>query len=175
MVALSLGYCFPGPSVGTLDLKKPPPMFNNGPHLYNLMLLLTLLDTLDGIPSYEANRSKKYFTCIHYDAMPLNIGTFPRLERGKVVFDGIQTAITLERIEDLYKKGNVAVHKFIKENCARMSEVKEYDMMDASGTVNVCTYFGTSTGDSETVKNELSEALKCFQSCIQIVSCQIML
>lgn len=168
VVVPSNEYCFPGPSVSTLDLKKPSPVYNNGPHLNNLMLLLTLLDTLNEIPVYQANsKCKKYFTCIHYDAMPLNIGTFPRLESAEIVFDGILPAITLDCMEGLYRNGNIDVHKYVEENCKWISEVKEFDMMDASGTVNlnVFTSFGDSGGDSESVKAELREALKCLQSC----------
>ena len=166
-----LEYCFPGPSVSTLDLKKSPPIYNNGPHLNNLMLLLTILDTLDGIPMYQQNGVKRYFTCIHYDGMPLNVGTFPRQENVETFFDGIVPAIKLDQMEDLYRNGNAAVHQYIKENCEWISEVKEYDMMDASGTVNVnvFTSFGTAAGNSDSVKAELKEALQCLQSCTNCI------
>lgn len=98
------------------------------------MLLLTILDTLDGIPTYQGNGIKKYFT---WNGMPLNIGTIPRQENGETIFDGILPAINLHHMEDLYRNGNAAVHRYIKENCEWISEVKEYDMMDASGNVNV--------------------------------------
>ena len=169
--APSLEYCFPGPSVSTLDLKKSPPIYNSGPHLNNLMLLLTMLNTLDGIPTYQGNGIKKYFTCVHYDGMPLNIGTFPRQENGEIIFDGILPAINLHQMEDLYRNGNAAVHSYIKENCEWISEVKEYDMMDASGNVNVnvFTSFGASAGNSDSVKDELKEALQCLQSCTNCI------
>ena len=169
--AQPLEYCFPGPSVSTLDLKKSPPVFNSGPHLHNLMLLLTILDILDGVPTYRGNGIKRYFTCIHYDGMPLNIGTFPRQENGETVFDGIVPAIKLNQMVDLYRNGNAAVHRYIKENCEWISEVKEYDMIDASGSVNVnvFTLFGTSAGDAESVKEELKEALQSLQSCTNCI------
>ena len=40
-------YCYPGPSVSTLESKKPCLGYNCGHHLNNVMLLLTLLDSLD--------------------------------------------------------------------------------------------------------------------------------
>ena len=148
--AQPLEYCFHGPSVSTLDLKKSTPVFNSGPHLHNLMLLLTILDTLDGVPTYRGNGITRYFTCNHYDGIPLNIGTFPRQENGEIMFDGLVPAIKLNQMVDLYRNGNAAVHRYIKENCEWISEVKEYDMMDASGSVNVnvFTSFGTSAGDA---------------------------
>ena len=75
-------YCYPGPSVSTLESKKPCLDYNGGHHLNNIMLLLTLLYSLDGIPSYK-----------------VNIGTFPRQENGKTFFDGISPRIKLEKIK----------------------------------------------------------------------------
>ena len=46
------------------------------------MLLLTLLESLDGVPCITAPGVKKFLTIVHYDGMPLNIGTFPRFENG---------------------------------------------------------------------------------------------
>ena len=160
-------YCYPGPSVSTLESKKPCLDYNGGHHLNNIMLLLTLLDSLDGIPSYKAAGVRKYFTCIHYDGMPLNIGTFPRQENGKTFFDGISPRIKLEKTKELYKEGNVALHKYITDNCSWISEVREYDMVDASGTVsvNVYTKFSSSGGDAESVKKELHEALQPLEAC----------
>ena len=176
-MAKPLEYCFPGPSVSTLGLKKFPPVFNSAPHLHNLMLLLTILDTLDGVPTYRRNGIKRYFTCIHYDGMPLNIGTLPRQENGRTLFDGIVPAIKLDQMMDLHRNGNAAVHQYIKENCEWISEVKEYDMMDASGSVNVnvFTSFGTSAGDSESVKPRRNLRRR-FSVCslVPTVSCQIM-
>ena len=99
--------------------------------------------------------------------MPLNIRKFPRQENGETVFDGIVPAIKLNQMVGLYRHGNAAVHRYIKENCEWISKVKEYDMLDASGSVNVnvFTSFGTSAGDTESVKGELKEALQCLHSC----------
>lgn len=93
--------------------------------------------------------------------MPLNIGTFIRLENGEAIFDGILPPIRLDHMEDLYKGGNTAVQQYVKENCEWISEVKEFDMMDCSGTVNVnvFTSFGLATGDSDSVKAELKDSL----------------
>jgi hypothetical protein len=63
------------------------------------MLLLTLLDSIDGIPSYKAVGVQKCFSCIHYDGMPINIGTFPRQENRKTFFDGISPKIALNKIK----------------------------------------------------------------------------
>lgn len=70
-------------------------------------------------------------------------------------------------MKELYKEGNVALHKYIADNCSWISEVREYDMVDASGTVsvNVYTKFSSSGGDAESVKKELHEALQPLEAC----------
>ena len=78
------------------------------------MLLLTMLNTLDGIPTSKGNGIKKCFTCVHYDGMLLNIGTFPRQDNGEINFDGILLAINLHHMDDLYRNGNAAVHHYNK-------------------------------------------------------------
>ena len=145
--------------------------YNGGHHWDNVMLLLTLLDSIDGIPSYKAVGVQKFFACIHYDGMPINIGTFPRQKNGKTFFDGISPKIALDKMKELYRDGNVAVHKYITENCSWLSEVREYDMVDASGTVcvNVYTKFSPSGGDAECVKEELREALGPLEACTNCI------
>ena len=54
VVAPTVSYCHPGPSLSTLDSRTLAPVYDSGPHLNNIMLLLTLLDSLDGIPCFEA-------------------------------------------------------------------------------------------------------------------------
>ncbi|CAB3985182.1 Hypothetical predicted protein [Paramuricea clavata] len=106
-----LKYCFPGPSVSTLDLKKSPSTYNTVMY----MLPLTMLNTLDGIPTNKGNGIKKCFTCVHYDGMPLNIGTFPRQDNGEINFNGFLPAINLHHhMDDLYRNGNAAVHHYNK-------------------------------------------------------------
>lgn len=167
VVAPTVSYCNPGPSLSTLDSQTLAPVFNSGPHLNNLMLLLTLLDSLDGVPCFTAPGLKKFFTIIHYDGMPLNIGTFPRQKNGETFFDGIIPEIKLDKMRELYQEGNTAVHKFISENCSWISEVKEFDVCDASGKVHVNTFtkFSSAGGDSESVKRELSQAFECLEAC----------
>ena len=48
-------------------------------------------------------------------------------------------------------EGNTAVHKFISENCSWISEVKEFDVCVASGTVhvNIFTKFASNGRDAE--------------------------
>ena len=118
------------------------------------MLLLTLFDTLDDVPCITAQGLKKYLVVIHYDGMPLNIGTFPRQENGETLFDGIVPSIKLEKMRELYQGGNTAVHKFIAENCSWISEVKQFDVCDASGKVhvNIFTKFCSSGSDVDSVK-----------------------
>ena len=53
-VAPTVSYCHLGPSLSTLDSQTLAPVYDSGPHLNNIMLLLTLLDSLDGIPCFEA-------------------------------------------------------------------------------------------------------------------------
>lgn len=167
VVSPMVSYCNPGPSLSTLDSRTLAPVFNSGPHLNNLMLLLTLLGSLDGVPCFTAPGLKKFFTIVHYDGMPLNIGTFPRQENGETFFDGIIPEIKLDKMRELYQQGNTAVHKFISENCSRISEVKEFDVCDASGKVHVNTFtkFSSAGGDYESVKGELSQAFECLEAC----------
>ncbi|CAB4039901.1 Hypothetical predicted protein [Paramuricea clavata] len=166
IVAQKVSYCNPGPSLCTLDSRKLTPIYNSSPHLNNLMLLLTLLNTLDGVPCFKAPGLKKFFTIVHYDGMPLNIGTFPRQENGETFFDGIIPTIKLRKMRELYQEGNNAVHKFITENCTWVSEVNECDICDASGKVhlNVFTRFGSMGGDAESVERGLTESLKCIEA-----------
>ena len=53
IVAPTHSYCNPGPLLSTLDSRVLASVYNSGPHLTNLMLLLTLLDTLDGVRVLE--------------------------------------------------------------------------------------------------------------------------
>ena len=171
IIAPTHSYCNPGPSLSTLDSRALAPVYNSGPHLSNLMLLLTPLDTLDGVPCIAAHGLKKYLVVTHYDGMPLNIGTFPRQEDGETLFDGIVPSIKLETMRELYQGGNTAVHKFIADNCSWISEVKEFDVCDASGKVhvNIFTKFCSSGGDADSVKRELCEVLKCVGACTNCV------
>ena len=50
------------------------------------MLLLKMLDSLDGTPCWKLSGVKKFLTICHYDGMPLNIGTFPREAKGETIF-----------------------------------------------------------------------------------------
>ena len=100
------------------------------------MSLFELLQSLDGIPCFKALGLKRYFAVLHYDGMPLNIGTFPRQEDGETFFDGILPSIKLQKIKELYQEGNNALHKFVAENCSWISEVKEFDLCDALGSQN---------------------------------------
>ena len=167
IVAPIVSYCNPGPSLSTLDSHRPPPVYDSGPHLNNLMLLLELLQSLDGIPCFKATGLKRYFAVLHYDGMPLNIGTFPRQEDGETFFDGILPSIKLQKMKELYQEGNNAVHKFVAENCSWISEVKEFDLCDASGTVhlNMFTKFDAMGGDATTVEAELKEVLNNIEVC----------
>jgi len=54
------------------------------------MLLLTLLDSLDGSLCILAPGLQKYLVATPYDGMPLNIRTLPRQENGETFFDGIK-------------------------------------------------------------------------------------
>ena len=60
-VASAISYCNPGPSVSTLDSKKVHIVHNTGPHYNNLMLLLNILDSLEGIPCWKSPGVKKFF------------------------------------------------------------------------------------------------------------------
>ena len=99
-IAEPKSYCNPGPSVSTLDSKKMIPQYSSGPHLHNLMLLLHLLNSLDGVPCFTAPGVKKFLTVVHYDGMPLNIGTFSRCENGEVFFDGVNPYIGLDKMKE---------------------------------------------------------------------------
>ena len=99
--------------------------------------------------------------------MPLNIGTLPRQENDETFFDGIIPEMKLDKMRELYQEGNTAVHKFVSENCSWISEVKEFDVCDASGKVHVNTFtkFSSAGGDSESVKRELSQAFEWLEAC----------
>ena len=131
------------------------------------MLLLTQLDTLGAVLFITAQGLKKYLFVTHYDGMPLNIGTFPRQENRETFFDGIVPSIKLETMRELYQGGNAAVHKFIADICSWISEVKEFDVCDASGKVHVhiLTKFCSSGGDADSVKRELNDVLECVEAC----------
>ena len=167
IVAPTVPYCNPGPSLCTLDSRKLQPLYNSGPHLNNVMLLLTLLNTLDGIPCFRQPGLTKYFTVMHYDGMPLNIGTFPRQENGQTFFDGVIPVINLDKMKELYRDGNNAVHEYIREYCTWISEVKEFDLCDASGIIHldVFTKFGSMGGDVTSVNRQLTETLQCIEAC----------
>ena len=158
-IAPTHSYCNPGPSLSTLDSRILVPVYNSGQHLRNLMLLLTLFNTLDDVPCITAQGLKKYLLVIHYDGVPLNIGTFPRQENGGALFDGTVPSIKLEKIRELYQGGNTVVYKFIAENCSWISEVKEFDVMMPS----------SSGGDTDSVKRELTKVLDCVKACTNCI------
>lgn len=130
-------YCNPGPSFSALDSRILAPFYKYGPHLKSLMLLLTLLDSLDGVPCIMAPWLKKNLVVLHDNGMPLNLGTFPRQEDGETFFDDIIPHITQNKMRELYQQDNTAVHKFIAEDCSWISEVKDFDVCDASEKVHV--------------------------------------
>ena len=70
-------------------------------------------------------------------------------------------------MRELYQEGNNMVHKYISENCSWISEVKEFDVCDASGQfhVNICTKFSSTGVNAESVKRELNEVFKCLEAC----------
>ena len=70
-------------------------------------------------------------------------------------------------MKELYRDGNNAVHEYITKHCAFVSEVKEFDICDASGMIhlNVFTKFGSMGGDSTSVKRELTDTLECIEAC----------
>ena len=111
-------------------------------------------------------------TIMHYDGMPLNIGTFPRQDKGEIFFDGVIPKVSLEKMRELVGKGNVAVHNYISESCSWISEVAEFDMCDASGRVhvNVFTNFGTSAGDAEGVKGTLEDVMSFVNACSNCIT-----
>ena len=53
VVAPTVSYCHPGPSLSKLDSRTLAPVYDSDPHLNNIMLLLTLLDSLGGIPCFK--------------------------------------------------------------------------------------------------------------------------
>ena len=166
VVAPAVSHCNPGPSLSTLDSRTLFPVYNSGPHLNNLMLLLTLLNPLDDVPCIEAPGLKKFLTAVHYNGMPLNIRTFPRKRNDETFFDGIIPSIKLNKMREFYQEGNTAVHKLISENCSWISEVTEFDVCDASGKVhvNIFTKFSFAGGDAGSVKRELSEVFGCLEA-----------
>jgi hypothetical protein len=117
-------YCHPG-SLSTLDGKKLRVSTISGPHLANIALTLKVLQSIDGIPHYTNMAVNRFFGIIHYDGMPLNIGTFPRVDDNKVVFDGLKPVISLEKMLELNTTGNASLKKYITESCEWLSEVKE--------------------------------------------------
>lgn len=164
-------YYNPGPSLSTLDSRVLALVYNSGPHLSNLMSLLTLLDTLNGMPCITAHGLKKYLVVTHYDGIPLNIGTFPSQENGETLSDGIVPSIKLETMRELKQGGNTAVHKFIADNCSWISEVKEFDAFDTSGKVhvNIFTKVSSSGGDADNVKRKLCEVLEYVEACTNCI------
>ncbi len=75
-------------------------------------------------------------------------------ENGETFFDGVVPTIKPDKMRKLYQEGNNAVHKFIDENCSWISEVKEFDICDASGKVhlNVFTKFSQMGGEQKLSK-----------------------
>lgn len=157
-VAPTHSYCKPGPSLSTLDSRVLAPVNNSGPHLRNLMLLLTLLDTLDDVPCITAQGLKKYLVVIRCDGMPLNIGTFPRQENGKTLFDGIVPSVKLVKMRELYQGGNTAVHKFIAENCSSILNTR------------TCTSEQTFSRAAMRVTDPIG-LLLCFLTCSCSIAC----
>ena len=72
----------------------------------------------------------------------------------KHFFDGIIPKIELCQMRELYQEGNTAVHKYISDNCSWISEVKEFDVCDASGQVhvNMFTKFTSAGGDAQSLE-----------------------
>ena len=129
-----LRYCHPGPSLSTLDEKKTEPVLQSGPHIADVLLLIQMLQSLDGIPCFKNDKVLKFWGVMHYDGMPLNIGTFPRIEGRKVIFDGMKPHLPLHQMIELQQNGSGALKKYISEHCTWISEVREYDITDASGS-----------------------------------------
>jgi hypothetical protein len=167
VVAPVIQYCHPGPSLKTLDGKKNKPSAQSGPHLANIALILKIIQSVDGIPCYKDGNVIKFFGIVHYDGMPLNIGTFPRIEDKNVIFDGIKPHITLQRMVELQRDGTGTVNKYIAENCKWTSEIKEYDITDASGPfyINAYSIYGTAQGTSHEVRGELSDVIASLEVC----------
>lgn len=127
-------YCHPGPSLSTLDEKKTKPVFVSDPNLPNVVLMLQILQTLDGIPCYKSNDVVNFFGIMHDDGMPLNIGTFRRVDGKNVIFDGLTQTIPSKKMIELQRDGPGVLKKYISEHCTWITEVKEYDITDASGS-----------------------------------------
>lgn len=164
-------YCHPGPSLSTLDEKKAEPMVTSGVHLENVALLLHILQTLDGIPCYQNNSVLKFLGIMHYDGMPLNIGTFPRPKGKTVVFDGITPPISLNQMVGLQRDGAGSLKKYISEHCEWISEVNEYDITDASGSfyINAYTEYATMKGTANKVKEAVSTVRNSIEVCQQCI------
>lgn len=164
-------YCHPGPSLSTLDEKKAEPIVTSGVHLENVALLLQILQTLDGIPCYQNNSVLKFIGVMHYDGMPLNIGTFPRPEGKNVVFDGIIPQIELNKMVELQREGSGSLKKYVSEHCEWISEVNEYDITDASGSfyINAYTEYGTAKGTANKVKETVSNVTNSIEVCQQCI------
>lgn len=164
-------YCHPGPSLSTLDEKKAEPMVTSGVHLENVALLLHILQTLDGIPCYQNNSVLKFLGIMHYDGMPLNIGTFPRPKGKTVVFDGITPPISLNQMVGLQRDGAGSLKKYISEHCEWISEVNEYDITDASGSfyINAYTEYATTKGTANKVKEAVSTVRNSIEVCQQCI------
>ncbi|CAB4007206.1 Hypothetical predicted protein [Paramuricea clavata] len=164
-------YCHPGPSLSTLDERKAKPVFTSGVHLENVALLLQILKTLNGVPSYQNNSVLKFIGIMHYDGMPLNIGTFPRAEDKTVIFDGITPPVTLNQMVELQKDGTDSLKKYISEHCEWISEVNEYDITDASGAfyINAYTEYATVKGTANDVKEAISNVVHSIEVCQQCI------
>lgn len=72
---------------------------------------------------------------------------------------------------ELQQNGSGALKKFISEHCTWISEVREYDIKDASGSffINAFTEYGTAQGISETIKTTLSNVIKSITVCVDCV------
>ncbi len=103
--------------------------------------------------------------------MPLNIGTFPRVDDKNVVFDRLKPAISLEKMLELNTTGTASLKKYITENCEWLSEVKEYDITDAKGSfqINAFTVFGPASGTSDDVKKQLSTVVSSVEICLNCI------
>ena len=171
VVAPAIQYCHPGPSLKTLDGKKKKANPQSGPHLANVALILNILQSIDGIPCFKNSDVLKFFGIVHYDGMPLNIGTFPRVEQKNIIFDGIKPHIPLQKMIELQQEGTSTLTKYISEHCKWTSEIKEFDITDASGAfyINAYSIYGTSQGTSEDVKGELSNVVSSLEVCLNCI------
>ena len=119
-------YCHPGPSLSTLDEKKTEPVLQSGPHIADVLLLIQMLQSLDGIPCFKNDKVLKFWGIMHYDGMPLNIGTFPRIEGRKVIFDGMKPHLPLHQMIELQQNGSGALKKYISEDLKKiLQETKD--------------------------------------------------